>query len=123
MRDRTGPGSWKDASLDWPFPCLFEYLPIEFLADKEAGPVAECIEQGTDLLDLAKSLGFEEYTQNSHRAKTEASRCMATFLLIEQDDPRFELDRQRESLSLTAVEISSKDHYQISVAHVVVLDP
>ena len=110
-------------SFDGSFTCLFEYLPVEVLAEKETGPVAERIEKGADFLDLSKPLGFEEYAQNSQRAKAEASRRMTAFLLIEQDDLRFELDRQRKSLSFAAVEITSKDHHQISVAHVMVLDP
>jgi hypothetical protein len=111
------------SSFDWLFTGQFKYLPIEMLTQKETGPVAELVEKGADLLDLAKPLGFEENAQNSQRAKAEAGCCMAALLLIKQDELRSELDRQRQSLSFAAVEITSKDHHQISIANVVVLDP
>jgi hypothetical protein len=64
------PPPCRSPSLVWPFTCLFEDLPIELLAEKEAGPVAERIEKRADLLDRAKFLGFEEYAQNAQRTKT-----------------------------------------------------
>ena len=81
------------------------------------------IEQGADLFKLTSPLGFQQDAQNTQGTESEASRYAAALLFIEQDNLGLQLDRQCKGLRFAAVEITSQDHDQILVTHLMALDP